>query len=134
MTSTPALTIPPVEDYLAKTATSAHALIVSIYNKLESDPSAGKTRAQATQILGCGMTSLRAKERLGLLQTWTDGTNVRVGTVSIYLHLLDLIVASHPVDGPARKARLPLKSFRKGYRRAASRAAQQEGREVSGAG
>jgi hypothetical protein len=70
---------------------------------------------------GWGMTSQREKERLGHLQTWTDGPIVRVGTVSIYLHILDAIVASNPVDGPARKARTPTKPYQKGHRQVAER-------------
>jgi hypothetical protein len=62
------------------------------------------------------MTSQREKERLGYLQTWTDGTIVRVSTASIYLHILDTIVASNPVDGPPRKARTPTRPYRKGHR------------------
>jgi hypothetical protein len=63
------------------------------------------------------MTLLREKEAAGILRIWTDGSTVRVSTVDIYAHLLDLIVASNPVDGPARKARTPKTHFAKGYHR-----------------
>jgi hypothetical protein len=116
LTSALALTIPPVEDFLAKAAPVAHALIVSTYDKLKTDLSVGKSRAEAMALLGCGATSERVKEQSGALKTWVDGTNVRVSSVSIYLHILDLIVASHPVGGPARKARTPTGSYRKGHR------------------
>jgi hypothetical protein len=86
-----------------------------------ADLSVGKTRAQSMELGNWGATTQRAKEAAGLLLTWTDGTVVRVGTASLYQHLLDLIVASHPKDGPARKARTPLRSYRKGHRNVRSR-------------
>jgi hypothetical protein len=107
-----------MEFYLNKAAPTAHSLIVSTYNKMKADLSVGKTRAQSMALGNWGASTQRAKEHSGVLQTWTDGTMVRVGTASIFLHVLDLIVASHPVNGPARKARTPLKSFRKGHRQA----------------
>jgi hypothetical protein len=118
---TPASThqIPPIEHWLNQAAPAAHTPLFSTYDKLLSDPSVGKSRAQSQELGGWGASTQRLKEAAGLLQTWTDGTMVRVSTVSIYLHILDLIVASHPVNGPARKARTPLKSFRKGHRQAA---------------
>jgi hypothetical protein len=116
LTSAAALTIPPVEDFLARTASSAHPLVISTYDKLKTDPSVGKTRSEAMTILACGATSVREKERRGDLKTWVDGTNVRISTVSLYLHILDLIVMSHPVDGPKRKARVPTASYQKGHR------------------
>jgi hypothetical protein len=62
------------------------------------------------------------------LLTWTDGTAVRVGTASLYQHLLDLIVASHPIGGPARKARQPSGSYQKGHRKAHPRDADNAAR------
>jgi hypothetical protein len=117
MTQTRAHQIPSLEDYLARTAASAHSLIISTYNTMLADPSIGKTRKQSMEIGGWAMTSQRSKEASGALQTWTDGTMVRVGTVSIFTHVLDQIVISHPACGPARKARTPVKSFKKGHRR-----------------
>jgi hypothetical protein len=117
--STLAHEIPPVEFYLNKTALNAHAFLINTYNKMLADQSVGKSRKQSTELGGWGMTTQLNKEKSGVLLTWTDGAIVRVSTASLYLHLLDLIVASHPVDGPARKARTPLKSFRKGHRQAA---------------
>jgi hypothetical protein len=108
--------IPPVEHWLDQSDASVHALINNTYDKLKTDPSVGKSRKLTMDILGVGATSEREKERLGHLQTWVDGTNVRVSTVSIYLHLLDLIVASNPVGGPRRKARTPTRSYQKGHR------------------
>src|SRR6516164_7048917 len=105
MALTPILEIPPVEHFLAKTAPTAHSLIVSTYNKMKTDVSVGKTRAQSMALGNWGASTQRAKEQSGVLQTWTDGTMVRVGTASIFLHVLDLIIASHPAEGPARKAR-----------------------------
>jgi hypothetical protein len=112
--------IPPLEAFLSKASPVAHPLIVDTYNKMKADPSVGKSRAQSMALGGWGMTSERAKEQSGILQTWTDGANVRVGTASLYLHLLTLIVESHPVDAPARKARTPVKPFFKGHRRKTS--------------
>ena len=109
---------PELAAYLAKAAPIAHPLVVDTFNKMKADPSVGKTRKQSMELGGWGMSTQRAKEADGLLQIWTDGAVVRVGTASLYSHLIDLIVASHPADGPARKARTPLKSFRKGHRQA----------------
>ena len=107
MTSTLAYQNPPLDEYLAKTAPVAHPLLVNTYNKMLGDPSVGKTHAQSMALGNWGSTTQRLKEASGHLQTWVDGASVRVSTVSIYLHLLDLIVASHPVVAPARKARTP---------------------------
>ena len=113
--------IPLLESLLSQTAASAHAAIITTYDKMLADQSVGKTRKQSMEIGGWGMTSQRAKEAAGFLQTWTDGTIVRVGTVSIYLHILETIVASNPVDGPPRKARTPTKPYQKGHRQVSER-------------
>jgi hypothetical protein len=118
-TSVFALSIPPVEDFVAKAAASAHSLVVSTYNKMLADQSVGKSRKQSMELGGWGMTTQLNKEKSGALLTWTDGAIVRVSTASLYLHLLDLIVASHPIDAPSRKARQPSGSYQKGHRQAA---------------
>jgi hypothetical protein len=114
--STLAREIPPIEELLAKAAPSAHTFLVNTYRKMLADTSVGKTRKQSMEIGGWGATTQRTKEQSGVLQTWTDGAMVRVSTASIYLHLIDLIVSSHPAAGPARKARYPLRSYQKGSR------------------
>jgi hypothetical protein len=117
MSLAPAHQIPPLDEYLGKSAPIAHRAVIAVYNKLQTDQSVGKTRAQSQELGGWGATTQRSKEQSGVLLTWVDGTIVRVSTVSIYLHLIDLIVASHPVDGPPRKARTPSGSYQKGHRR-----------------
>jgi hypothetical protein len=72
------------------------------------------------EIGGWGMTSQRQKEAAGVLQSWADGSIIRVSTLSIYLHVIDLIVASHSSDGPPRKPRIPVKPYAKGHRSKAS--------------
>jgi hypothetical protein len=116
MTPTRAFQIPSLDELLAKTAANVHAALAATYDRMLADKSVGKTRKQSMEIGGWGMTSQREKERLGYLQTWTDGTIVRVSTASIYLHILNTIVASHPVNGPPRKARTPTRSYQKGHR------------------
>jgi hypothetical protein len=113
---THALKIPSLKELLAKIAPNAHAAAITVYDRLLADQSVGKTRKQCLEIGGWGMTSQRQKEAAGQLQIWNDGTIVRVSTVSLYLHILDLIAASHPADGPPRKARIPAKPYRKGRR------------------
>jgi hypothetical protein len=105
----------PVEHWLAKSNASVHALIVSVYGQMLASPP-GQTRKQTCVLLSCGPTTERELEKRGVLTTWVDGANVRVGSVSIFTHILDSIVASHPVDGPARKARQPTGSYQKGHR------------------
>jgi hypothetical protein len=126
-TMTHALKIPSLKELLAKIAPSAHAAAITVYDRLLADQSVGKTRKQCMEIGGWGMTSQRQKEAAGQLQSWNDGTIVRVSTVSLYLHIIDLIVASHPADGPQRKARVPVRSFRKGHRHNSSVSGSREG-------
>jgi hypothetical protein len=113
--------IPPVEHWLSKAAPLAHPLIHSTYNQMKADPSVGKSRAQSKAMGNWGDSTQRDKERRGFILTWTDGTMVRCGTASIYMHLLDLIVGSHPINGPARKARTPSRPYQKGHRNARPR-------------
>jgi hypothetical protein len=103
--------VPPLDEYLARTAPTAHPLLFDTYNRLKADPSVGKTRSESCALGNWGMSTQRAKEAAGLLQTWVDGVSVRVGTTSVYVHLLDLIAALHPADGPPRKARNPARPF-----------------------
>jgi hypothetical protein len=116
MAQTSAFKIPSLDDLLAKTAQSVHAAIIATYDKMLADQSVSKTRKQSMEIGGWDMTSQRSKEAAGHLQTWADGTIVRVSTVSIYLHILDTIVVSNPINGPPRKARTPSRPYRKGHR------------------
>jgi hypothetical protein len=127
MTQTHTLRIPPLDELLAKTAPEAHAAAISVYDRLLADQSVGKTRKQCLEIGGWGMTSQRQKEAAGRLQIWNDGTIVRVSTASLYLHIIDLIVASHPADGPQLKARVPVRSFRKGHHHKSSVSGSREG-------
>jgi hypothetical protein len=120
MTLAHALKIPSLKEVLAKIAPNAHPAAITIYDRLLADQSIGKTRKQCLEIGGWGMTSQRQKEAAGQLQSWNDGTIVRVSTASLYLHILNLIVASHPANGPQRKARIPTKPYRKGHRRKSS--------------
>jgi hypothetical protein len=122
-----ALNIPSLEELLARAASNAHAALIAIYGRMLEDKSVGKTRKQSMEIGGWGMTSQRQKEAAGQLQSWNDGTIVRVSTVALYLHILDLIVASHPADGPPRKARTPTKPYRKGHRRQSPDSGRKEG-------
>jgi hypothetical protein len=116
MTSAHAYQIPSLDEFLRQTAPRAHPPLTFTYNQMIADKSVGKTRKQSMELGGWGMTSQREKERAGHLHTWNDGTIVRVSTVSIYLHILNTIVASNPVDGPRRKARTPTRPYQKGHR------------------
>jgi hypothetical protein len=115
MATTPAYIRPPLQPWLDRTALTGHAALAAVHAQWQADPSLSKPRKDSKALGGWGDTTQREKERLGILQTWTDGANVRVSTVSIYLHLLDLIAESHPIDGPPRKARTPVAGFRKGH-------------------
>jgi hypothetical protein len=46
-------TIRPLEDYLKNSAPRVHDLLANTHNKPQTDPSVGKTRKQAMEILGC---------------------------------------------------------------------------------
>jgi hypothetical protein len=114
---THAYDIPPLAPLLARAAPAVHPLITRLYDRLLTDKSIGKTRGETRNILNCGATTERQKEKDGILKTYVDGASVRVDTASIYLHAIDLITASNPVDGAPRKARLPPNPYRKGDRR-----------------
>jgi hypothetical protein len=111
----------PVEHWLDRAAPSAHPLIHNTHGKMHADPRVGMPRSESKALGDWGDSTQRAKEAAGVLWTWTDGTNVRVSTVSVYIHLLDLIVASNPKDGPRRRARTPSRPFQKGHHNARSR-------------
>jgi hypothetical protein len=120
MAQTHAVKIPSLDELLSRTAPGAHAAVIGVYDRMDADASIGKTRKQCREIGGWGQTTQISKEKSGVLQAWNDGTIVRVGTVSLYLHIIDLIIASHPVDGPPRKARVPTRSYTRGHRRKSS--------------
>jgi hypothetical protein len=105
-----------LEERLARTAPRAHAAVHDVFGQKASDPSAGKTYAQTCVLLNCGATMLREKVRDGVLPAWSDGANIRISTPAIYEHLLDLIEASNPVNGPPPRGRTPSRPFRKGHR------------------
>jgi hypothetical protein len=116
MPSTPALAASSVlAAYLAKTAPAGREFIGDIFARWQADQRLGLTRKEVRTLLNCGSTSEREKERRGILKTWVDGTIVRVSAASAYRHALDLVAASHPIEGPAKKARTPAKPFRKGW-------------------
>jgi hypothetical protein len=74
--------------------------------KWAADPSASKSRRQCMEIGNWGQTTQIAKERRGVLRTYTDGTSVRITTQSLYEHLIELASA------PVRKVRQPVARFR----------------------
>jgi hypothetical protein len=114
----PTNTVQPVEVYLAAAKPYISSLIVTTHATAVADPNVGKARGQSKAIGNWSDSTQRKLERLGILQTWNDGSTVRVGTQSIYAHILNLIVETHPADGPSKPARVPKRVFAKGYHRA----------------
>ena len=64
--------IPPLAALLARAAPGVHPLITRLYDRLLIDTSIGKTREQTRNILNCGATTERQKEKDGILKTYVD--------------------------------------------------------------
>ena len=75
--------------------------------KWAADPSASKSRRQCMEAGAWGLTTQIAKERRGVLRTYTDGASVRITTQSLYEHLVELASA------PVRKVRQPVTRFQR---------------------
>jgi hypothetical protein len=96
---------PELAAYLDRADPCAHQLIIDIYQKWQANPSLGMKRPAVCALLNCGATSELQKEKAGILETYVDGAAVRVGTASAHRHAIELVIVSHPVDGPPLKAR-----------------------------
>jgi hypothetical protein len=85
----------------------ANPAVDDINAKWAADPSASKSRRQCMEAGAWGLTTQIAKERRGVLRTYTDGASVRITTQSLYEHLVELASA------PVRKVRQPVTRFQR---------------------
>ena len=68
-------------------------------------------RKVSCEIGGWGMTSQIEKEKRGELMTILAGTSRLTFVPSIYDHLIELAIATHPAGQPPKKARQPSQRF-----------------------
>jgi hypothetical protein len=79
----------------------------------------------ACQIVGCGPSQLANKVRVGVISSFLDGCRRLYLTETLYRHVVENVVKSHPLGGEPLKARHPKGQFQKGHTRQPS-AAQRE--------
>jgi hypothetical protein len=99
--------IPPeLAAYLARTAPKAHVDVVALYEewKAPSTPSAFPRKTSAAKG-GWAQTTQIQKEQSGALRIVRDGKSVLTTASSLYPHLIERVIASHPASGstPRRK-------------------------------
>jgi hypothetical protein len=63
------------------------------------------TRSDCMTIGGWKLSTQINKERRGILPSFLDGVGRRITARSLYQHLIDLAVTSHPAGAPPAKAR-----------------------------
>jgi len=91
----------------------AAKLVAVLLEQKAADPRKGVPRKVSQEMGGWGSTTQIEKEKRGDLQTFLEGMARRVFVPSIYDHLIALAVASHPLGGPAKKARQPAARYQR---------------------
>ena len=104
---------PDTTALLASVSPEAAKLVAVLLVQKAADPRKGVPRKISQEMGGWGSTTQIEKEKRGDLQTFLDGMARRVFVPSIYDHLIALAVASHPVGGPAKKARQPAARYQR---------------------
>jgi hypothetical protein len=107
----------PLSHWTDKADPRAHGALASAYSTALADPAPGKTRKEVSRLTGWGATLIRDKERAGILTKWPDGSITRIGTTSVWEHVLDLIAEGNPIGAPPKQARTPKTHFPRGYHR-----------------
>jgi hypothetical protein len=87
--------------YLARAATSAHAVIIGYYQKWKSDERKALSRHDCMREGGWRESSQIAKENSGALFSFLDGRKRLIATESFYRHLIENVIRSHPAGGRA---------------------------------
>jgi hypothetical protein len=104
---------PETAALLASVSPEAAKLVAVLLEQKATDPRKGVPRKVSQEMGGWGSTTQIEKEKRGDLQTFLDGMARRVFVPSIYDHLIALAVASHPLGGPAKKARQPAARYQR---------------------
>jgi hypothetical protein len=113
MSLTAPINMPPLENLLAQAHPRIQAAVTRTYARMVNYAAVGMPRKEICAVLHCGSTAERAKERSGAIATWTDGVHVYGDPASVFLHAIELMIASNPVDGPRRQGRKPPNPYRK---------------------
>jgi hypothetical protein len=71
------------------------------------------SRKKSQAIGNWGPTTQIEKEKAGILVSFLDGASRKITIDSIYRHLIDLAIASYPVNAPPAKGRQPSKRFKR---------------------
>jgi hypothetical protein len=100
--------IPPeLEAFLAQATPEWHPDIADLFRKWQTDPRTALTRHDCQIEGGWGQTTQIEKEKSGALRSLRDGKKRLITTSSFYTHLIERVIASHPVSGPKRRQPTP---------------------------
>jgi hypothetical protein len=105
----------------------AAAIVADIKARFVAEPRATLTRTESLTLGGWKLSTQLNKEKTGAILSILDGSARRIMVRSLYQHLIDLAIASYPVDGPAARARSRQSKTRFRRKPFAPNAAQLEG-------
>ena len=88
-----------------KMSTSAAAIVADLLARYVAEPGVTLTRNDCVARGRWSLSTQLNKEKAGHLLSILDGVARRVTVRSFYQHLVDLAIASHPLGGPAARAR-----------------------------
>jgi hypothetical protein len=91
----------------------AATLVADIRARAAADPRVVVDRKAAQEMLGLKESRILELERDGALSSFLDGGRRLISVDSIYRHLIEQVIASHPLGAPPRKARIPSGAFKK---------------------
>jgi hypothetical protein len=114
-------TPPELAAYLARTDPVAHADVHALFEEMKSPatPSAFSRRATMGKG-GWALTTQITKEQTGVLRTVRDGKRVLTTAPSLFEHLIERVIASHPAE-TAPPRRKPTENELKGLERGNAR-------------
>ena len=87
--------------------------VVASIDWLDRQISPFLTRKTAQEVLGCSQSKLLRIEAEGGVESLLDGAIRKVSAASIARRMIVNALLSHPIDGPALKARKPAKRYQK---------------------
>jgi hypothetical protein len=102
---------PETEALLARVSPEGARLVLALLREKAADPRKMVPRKVSCEIGGWGQTVQIEKEKRGDLQTILAGASRLTFVPSLYDHLIELAIATHPTGQPPKKARQPSQRF-----------------------
>jgi hypothetical protein len=87
--------------------------VVAAIDWLDRQTSPFLSRKATQEVLVCSQSKLLRLEARGEIESLLDGAIRKISAASIARRMVALAIMSHPIDGPALKARKPAKRYQK---------------------